>query len=337
MRSYQWACFALVILTGTVVAQGEKPKKPLPIPNDVEVRLHDGSRVRMIVQQETLEIETKYGKLLVPTLECRRVEFGIRPPEAIGKKIADAIKRLGHETFKERENAANELVAIGAPAYLALYKASKAGDLEVANRAKAALDRIRQKVPEEKLRVREDDMVQTAEFTIVGRISASSIKASTPIFGETALKVTDLRGIRWLGGQAELEVSVDGAKYAVGGNQWLDTGVEVSAEDDLVLAASGQIDMMTDGSGQYVTGPTGTNRWGGGGGAGGAMPGALIGRIGDNGPIFTIGDGYKGLAKREGKLFLSIVQTPWGRGGGGGGVTGAFKVNITGGRDTLER
>src|SRR4029079_10594555 len=110
----------------------------------------------------------------------------------------------------------------------ALVKASKSKDLEVAQRAKAAIERIRQKVPEALLRTRDDDTIQTAEFTVAGRISATTIKATTPIFGDTQLRVTDLRGIRWMGATAEVEVSVDATKYATSPTAWFDTGVELT-------------------------------------------------------------------------------------------------------------
>src|SRR6266571_4810458 len=40
--------------------KGVKEKKPIN-PNEVEVRLSDGSRVHMLILQGSLEIETKYG------------------------------------------------------------------------------------------------------------------------------------------------------------------------------------------------------------------------------------------------------------------------------------
>ncbi len=70
-------------------AQGEnkgiKEKRPAADPNEVEIRLSDGSRVRMLILQGSLEIETKYGKLVTPTSELRRLEFGIRIPVEVTK------------------------------------------------------------------------------------------------------------------------------------------------------------------------------------------------------------------------------------------------------------
>lgn len=334
MRSHTLALLAAVMWVGFTSAQTQKKeKKPPPNPNEVEVRLHDGSRVRMIIQQESLDIVTKFGKLTVPTLEIRRIEFGVRPSEDVAKKIDDAIRRLGHENFKERENAANELVAMGAKAYVALNRATKSKDLEVAQRAKSALTRIKPKLSEGSLRLKEDDVVQTSDFTIAGRISTPTIKATTAIFGETTLKVGDLRGIRWMGLQADVDLAVEANKHAVNPQQWMDTGVDISLDDDVAVTASGQIDMNSDGSGQFVCGPTGTSNFGQG--PGGRMPGTLLGRIGETGDVFVIGESYKAPAsKKEGRLYLAITPSHqrWGN-----GPSGSFKVNISGGRDSLDR
>src|SRR5947209_3225758 len=150
----KWALMALILWPGSAPAQDSK-NKAQPNPNDVEFRLADGSRVRMRILQGSLDIETKYGKLTTPISDLRRVEFGIRP--AVVNKIEEAVKRLGHSSFQERDSAMKELIATGAPAYLALQKAAKSKDAEVAQRATKALEQIRQRVPENRLRVREED------------------------------------------------------------------------------------------------------------------------------------------------------------------------------------
>ncbi len=317
-------------------AQGEnkgiKEKRPAADPNEVEIRLSDGSRVRMLILQGSLEIETKYGKLVTPTSELRRLEFGIRIPAEVTKKIEDNIKRLGNDSYQEREKAVKELVGIGAPAYLPLYQAAKNKDAEVSRRANQALEEIRKKVPENKLRVREDDLIQTAEFTIIGKILNPTIKAKSGIFGETQLHIADLRGIRWMGQQAEAELTIDAAKYAVNASQWMDTGLELNEGDELTITASGQVDLLVNG--QNVTGPAGNAQWGQAPGST-HPPGALVGRVGQGGQPFLIGESFKGAAKGEGKLFLQISPSPWAR--HGNAVGGSYTVKITGGHDTQER
>jgi hypothetical protein len=289
----------------------------------------------MTILEEFLNIETKYGKLIAPTTDLRRIEFGIRPPAEVALKIDDAIKRLNHEKFQERENALKELVTIGSPAYLSLHRAAKSKEPEVIQRASQALEQIRKKVPEGKLRIREDDLIQTAEFTVIGRVVNPTIKAKSAIFGESLLKVEDLRGVRWMGHQAEVELTIDATRYAVNASEWMDTGIEVNEDDELVIKASGTVDLLANGGGGNTTGPDGSNQWGNRGGAGGHKPGALLARIGENGSVFLIGASYKGNAKNEGKLYLQICPSPWAM--NGNPVAGSYKVNITGGRDTQDR
>jgi hypothetical protein len=308
-----------------------KERRPVD-PTAVEVRLSDGSRVHMNILQGSLEIETKYGKLITPTADLRRLEFGIRTPPEVVKKTEDAIKRLGNDSYQEREKAVKELVAIGATAYMPLYQAAKSKDAEVARRANQALEEIRKKTPESKLRVREDDLIQTAEFTIIGKILNPTIKAKSAIFGETQLNIADLRGIRWLGLQAELDLVIDAAKYAVNAAQWMETGLELAEGDDLTITASGQVDLLVNG--QNVTGPGGNAQFGVAPGTN-HPPGALLGKIGQSGQTFLIGESFKGPSRGEGKLFLQIAPSPWAR--HGNAVSGSYAVKITGGRDTQER
>jgi hypothetical protein len=314
----------------SVESKSIKERKPVD-PYEVEVRLSDGSRVHMHILQGSLEIETKYGRLVTPTTDLRRLEFGIRTPTEVTKKIDEAIKRLGSDSYQEREKAVKELATIGAPAYVPLYQAAKNKDAEVARRANQALEEIRKKVPESKLRVREDDLIQTAEFTIIGKILNPTIKAKSGIFGETQLNIADLRGIRWMGQQAEVELTIDAAKYAVNSSQWMETGIELSEADELVITASGQVDLLMNNN--NVTGPAGNGMWGQNGTS--HPPGALLGKIGQSGQTFLIGENYKGPAKGEGKLFLQISPSPWAR--HGNAVGGSYSVKITGGRDSQER
>jgi hypothetical protein len=141
-----------------------------------------------------------------------------------------------------------------------------------------------------------------------------------------------LRSIRVLGGQAEVELNVDASKYTSSHN-WLDTGVLFSPDDEVTITASGEVDLMTNGARNMVTGPTGSRQWGNGPAGAGHPPGALLGKISDTGTVFVVGESYKTTCKKEGRLYLQIAPGPW----GGNMVTGSYKVNIVGGRDTAER
>lgn len=277
-------------------------------PRIAEVRFGDGSVVRMSLLQERLDVMTRYGKLSVPVADIRRIDFGLHVPENRCAQIQSAIKLLGSDTYRDREGATRDLLQVGHWACPALERASKSNDPETAQRAKQVLKQISDKTSPELMRLKEDDVVHTTEFAIVGRIVSPTLKAQSPHFGDVSLKLSDLRAmhIRQQGNTGEL--LVDAAKYGCEPDQWLDTGVTLDPSLRLVVVVHGQVDLWPQTPGQYVAGPKGYNAVGKGTQF---MAGSLIGRIGENGKPFVVGDRYEGSAGEEGKLFLHIVPSPW--------------------------
>jgi len=73
----------------------EKPTKGAT----ADAMLADGSSIRITLVSESVELETKYGKLTIPSADIQRIEFAFRLPEDVSKKIAAAVKRLGDTSF----------------------------------------------------------------------------------------------------------------------------------------------------------------------------------------------------------------------------------------------
>ena len=71
---------------------------------------------------------------------------------------------------------------------------------EAAQRASEALKLIERKVPARQLRLKEEDVVHTTRFTVVGRILNPALKARAEYFGEVNLKPFQLHSIRCLAG-----------------------------------------------------------------------------------------------------------------------------------------
>ena len=85
MRSrYQWALLAVALaIAGATVGQDKDPKPapgPRPTSYPVEVRFADDSTVKAALQEKTIEVSTRYGKLTVPVDEIRSIEFGLTAP-----------------------------------------------------------------------------------------------------------------------------------------------------------------------------------------------------------------------------------------------------------------
>jgi hypothetical protein len=320
VRICQWAAGTVVLTCGLSMAQGQG-KKDVPRPNLAEVRFCDGSLVRMTLLQDDLEVMTKYGKLTIPFREVRRIDFGLHLPDGVGQHIDYSIKQLGSETYKDRDEAVKHLVHYGALAYPFVQRASNNPDPEVSLRASGVLKRITEKTAPENLRVKEDDYIQTLEFPITGRILYPIIKAHSSHFGDLSLKLSDLRTLFVRGATSENELVVDAVKFGSSPDQWLNSGVIVDPSQRLLILGEGQVDLWPQGPGQYVTRPKGYSTAGKGGTF---MAGALIGKIGENGKAFVIGERYEGTPTEEGRVYLQIVPSPWNN-----ASSGSYRVRIS--------
>jgi hypothetical protein len=285
-----------------------------------DVTMGDGSTVRVTLVSESVELETKYGKLTIPAADVRRIEFAYRVPDETAKKVAAAIKQLGSVEFERREAAGKELRTIGLHAYPALEEAAKSPDAEVAKRANGLLEEIRSKVSEEDLTFPKKDRIETAEFTVSGRITTPTLRARTSYFGDADLKLVDLRVFQAAGASDNRKLTIDAAKYGSAPNQWMETNFTLERGQPLRVTASGQVDLWPQEPGQYMTTAKG---------AGNVKPpafggGSLTGKIGENGTPFLIGEKYDGKAIASGKLYLHITPSHWGV-----PSTGSYEVKVS--------
>jgi len=311
-------------------------KGPPAIPGEVEISLLNGSNVRMILQSDKLEIATTYGNLAVPSKEIVAIDFGLHFPDGIEAKIQQAIKGLGGDNFRERDGASKALVELGPYSFPAAFEASKLADLEVSRRAKEVVKQLQAKHPKKDLKATPLDKVITPEFTIVGRILTPTIKAKAELFGEIDMPISRMRTMRSVAGIGiDIDVTIDAGKYANAG-QWMETEFHVDGRSAIVITAKGLVDTWPQQGGNYIVGPNGLQ----GRGMGmhvPAMPGRringpingqnyggmLIGRIGEDGEPFTIGERYEGTPETTGKLYLHIGPSPWNQ-----QSTGNYEVKI---------
>lgn len=292
--------------------RAQDKKKNGAEPCAVQVYFDDGSVMRMVLLQESVDIETKYGKLTVPAADIRHIDLAFRLPEETVRKIDMALKDLGHDLHARREAATKELVAVGLPAMPTLERAMKSGDPEVARRAATVFAQIKEGVPAEQLRFPTQDVIQTSEFPVKGRMLTTVLRARTAYFGEVELRIGDLRHLRWITSSNDAVLTVDAALYA-NPNQWMETELAVSPLSPILITVSGQVDLWPQTPGQYMTGPTGYQA-----GRAGHLPGMLLGKVGENGKVFAIGERYEGTPGQDGKLYLQIVPSPWGNPSSGG-------------------
>src|SRR5262249_28171921 len=107
-----------------------------------------------------------------------------------------AIADLGSADFKTREAATAELLKQGVNAYPALLDAQKSGDTEVRRRAETVIEKIKQTVPAEMLKVRQNDVLTTETSKFTGRIAANTLRANTTQFGDVQVKLSDALSLK---------------------------------------------------------------------------------------------------------------------------------------------
>ena len=298
---------------------GLKKEKP-DGPPEFEARFTDDSALKVVPIDTEVLIVTKYGKLVVPLADVVRIDVGFRYPEGVESKVEAAVANLGAPSFRDREEAEKALFAFAELALPALKRAAKNPDAEIARRADALVKRLLDKLPPEKLELKDYDVIETAELTIRGRLETTGVRVRTKLFGETTLKVVELRAVRSTAAAGN-EFAIDAAKYARQNDPaWFDTGIDVASDRALELTATGTVDLAPNQPGQYVSTPVGNPQNGTGrpvmtpnGRSYGFTPGLLVGRIGQDGNPFMVGSSYKAQRPTgSGRLFLKIAPSAYG-------------------------
>ena len=211
---YVVLCTFLFLMPTLARAQ---PKKPIEEPvakyartvGDalVEVRFTDSGILKLSIREERIELMTPYGKLYIPLSDIKRIEFGLRIPEEVSKRVEAAITDLGNPQFRRREAAGVILLGLREKAYPAVVRATKSSDMEIANRAEELVKKFQETVPEELLKVRDYDIIYTENSKIAGNIESASLRANTNQFGEVQLRLADVHIVSFKGTESDVEIA----------------------------------------------------------------------------------------------------------------------------------
>jgi len=332
---------------GVPKSEAAAPKVPAVL--EFDVGFLDGSNVKVVVLEPAVAVTTKYGKLTVPLADLRRVELGFRYPDGVEARLTAAIEKLAAPAYLDREEAAKEVRELKQYAGPALKRAAADDDAERRTRAAALLQVVRREVPAERVDAKDFDTVETADFTVRGRIDSPSVKVRTRQFGEAVVKLAEVRQFRAVAVAAPTgEIAVDAATHSkLNWSMWLDTEVEVAANAPLEITATGTIDQWPQEPGRYMSGPAGNgnpapNQQGNirvvmvlnqqmqnrGMPQGMVLSGALIGRIGPTGQPFVIGASLTQPRWSDaGRLYLQIAPSHWGN----DNAAGSYRVKVKSG------
>jgi hypothetical protein len=188
------------ITTNPAGAQDEsgEPKSAPLDPRVVEVRFTDESRLKVMLADERIDLETAHGKLSIPAEEVRVIDFAQRHTQEQKQEVERWIADLGGDNLAARQAAAEQLLNHTERAYAALQRAVREGSQTVVEQAEELLKKLKEDYSPEELAPRELDMVQTEDAKIAGRIVSPAIKLRTTQFGVLEMKLADARSLRSL-------------------------------------------------------------------------------------------------------------------------------------------
>lgn len=305
-------------------ATGGKVRRSAPAPPMFHMR--DGTRLAGVPQAANIQIKTVYGLLTVPMSELVKIRFCSSLDSGLSEKITKLIQQLGHEEFDLREDASEQLEAIGVPALKALEAAQKSEDEEIKARAEKLVARLDESVEEpDESDIHlvplegEEDEIETLEFTIKGKIEEKSFLVKTR-YGSLDFNRSDILSIVFQEPLVtKLSFDVPGNTFAEK-NKWFDSQADLAEGEEFKLRSSGTI-ILASLNGTKC-GPDGTrsvNRASTSSTFKGFPTGSLVGKIGKTGKPFLVGSDYSGVVEKKGRLFLGMALSA-------GVVQGKIKV-----------
>jgi hypothetical protein len=285
-------------------------------PKHIRLHLLDGSVISGDLSVSEVEVETSFGKLIVPIDKIRSFTPGL---DSNPKQLADLetkINNLASDDYKTREQAHKDLAAMGPKIQRELARHADSENAEIKRHVGEIIKELEAAAEEagddeegtvEQPWIRFDTVV-TTDFTVIGKVSPAEFTIQSK-YGPLNVKLADVRMAARDSGVKEAfrkTVTVEGNNIAQRG--FKSTGVRVEAGDKIILRADGNVIMSPWGS-NAATGPDGAPNYGW------YIPnqipgGALVARIGDKGQVFKVGRQSTFVAKSSGTLQLAIGIQP---------------------------
>jgi hypothetical protein len=309
------------VAPGTAPGEGPKEEAAVEVPRKApeplgpkHIRLHllDGSVISGDLSVSEVEVETSFGKLVVPIEKIRSFTPGLDSNPKQIAALEALINNLSSDDYKTREQAHKDLSAMGPKIQKELERFANSENAEIKRHVGEILKEFEEAAdetnddedgPVAQPWVRLDTIV-TTDFTLVGKVSPKEFTIQSK-YGPLNVALADVQtATRDQGAKESLRKSVTVEGTNIAQRSFKSTGIRVEAGDKIILKADGNIIMSPWGS-NAATGPDGAPNYGW------YVPnqipgGALVARIGDKGTVFKVGRQSTFTAKNSGVLQLAI-------------------------------
>lgn len=261
----------------------------------IRITLHSNSVLIGQSLEKELDLETKYGKLVIPFKDIKKIDLGIHYSLGQKETLKSLTDQLGHENYSIRDKAQRSILGFGK---LSLpYLLTKGLDSEAALRATKCYSVIKETYTGTET---VGDTIYTEDEILKGYITNWSLKIKQDELDFMDIPYTSINKIASINnGSGKYEILTD--------TDWLDTGIDLGLKTSIEVKAKGQIELWPAAPNQYTATPKGYNTAGKGGQF---LAGALIGKIGE-GKQFMLGEHCDMSPVAEGRLYLKIVESPW--------------------------
>ncbi len=278
----------------------------------IRLRLMEGSLVSGKLTVDRITVTTDFGTLEIPVVNILSFRPGLDSHPQQRKKIGRLILQLGSKVVKERDNAQKELMSMGPPIRAELEEHKADDDAERRTRIQKILADFDEMADEEdpeytsQPELIPEDTVKTNKFTVVGKISPQSFTLHTK-FGDLNVALTDIREVeRETEEPTEIRKTVTVSGTNLVQFSFKDSKLRVERGDKVSITADGKIVMSPWGNNQFSTPDGGANfQW--------YVPnkipgGALVAKIGSNGPVFKVGSKHSFSATKAGTLYFAVAM-----------------------------
>jgi len=161
-----------------------------------EARFVDGAVMNVLLRDERLNLDTRFGPLSVRASEIRRIDFALRLPLEVRQRIDSAVQALADKDVQKRDAAMFTLFDLKENAYPFLVQAAKGTDPAVADRALRVIEKLREIMSLEQLNIPSFDIIWTDDARLPGRIVGDSLRVTTVAFGDQDVSLMKLRLLR---------------------------------------------------------------------------------------------------------------------------------------------
>jgi len=303
---------------------------------DIEARitLRDGSIYNGSITIKSIDLQTDYGKLLIPINNVSTVDVGLAPNRTNKEKLENLAAQLSNENEETRKIAYDELLKIKPSEIYVLMDYLYSDKYVAPVDATFTLDQLISELNSTfnlSNNVGEKDIISIdGEYVMGGTFSFPSIEIKTE-FGALSIpkeKISkvEITYVPSSGNETSKNINLPASKYISGNANggWYRTGINVKKGQRILITATGEVTLASLSNGKYTPkGAAGTAETEYEGSSSYPTYGQLVYKVGEAGLVKTAGAKFNGTMPETGMLFISIYETVY-----NAANTGSYNVTI---------